>query len=721
MPDEFSRLRKLAEEKVKKEDIDISALSEDKIQSIIHNLEVHQVELEMQNAQLQVTQKSLEESKQKYFELFEFSPVGFVILDHQLKIINTNHAFSKLIQYEKEDLIAQPLTSFINPEHQDIFYLAYRTLMKGNSKKAIDIKMNTSNGNMLWAHVEILTRDEAKTFIVSVTDITDRKKQEIQVKRSEERLRLALEGTTDGVWDWNLENNEIFYSPNWKKMLGYQVNEVENKFSLWEKLTHPDDMNKAWENLNQYLEGKTTQFNQQFRMKHKNGHWVSILSRAVVTHFDEHGKPKRIIGTHVDISELKQTQQQLREALALSENQQKEIKELLTATQSILKTTDFESAAKEIFLSAKRSIGAKAGYVALLSENGKDNDLLFLDDGGLPCSVDPNLPMPVRGLREQAYKTGKVAYDNDFMNSEWAKFMPEGHVALPNVLFAPLNIQGETVGVLGLSNKETDFTKNDVKMATAFGEYAAIALQNSRILKSLEKRAKELQELNATKDRIFSIIGHDLINPINNILGFSRLINDKFDKYPSQKKKEFNLLIHNSASVVAQILDNLLTWSRSQRNNIDYQPELRDLNEVVKNTLHLMDPVARNKSISIKNKLKQPQAAYCDFNLTGTVLRNIISNAIKFTPQNGEIQIWGQEEKGHLTVTIKDNGIGMGEGQLEALFEVNNKPSKGTDGEKGTGLGLIICKEFVELYNGKIWVESKPDEGTEVKFTLPLA
>ncbi len=169
---------------------------------------------------------------------------------------------------------------------------------------------------------------------------------------------------------------------------------------------------------------------------------------------------------------------------------------LWTAAQAVLKHRKFNVSARIIFDEACRMTGATSGYVALLSETGEENEVLFLEAGGKPCTVDPDLPMPIRGLRAQSYHTGQAVFENDFMKSEWMKFMPKGHVELSNVMFAPLNIEGKTVGIMGLANKKEAFTSNDAAIAAAFGEIGAIALQNSRTLDQLDESVKELEEFN---------------------------------------------------------------------------------------------------------------------------------------------------------------------------------------------------------------------------------
>ena len=148
--------------------------------------------------------------------------------------------------------------------------------------------------------------------------------------------------------------------------------------------------------------------------------------------------------------------------------------------------------------------GAVSGYVALLSEDGHENEVLFLEAGGLPCTVDPELPMPIRGLRATVYETHKPAYDNHFMSSDWVKYMPEGHVALRNVMFAPLNIAGSTVGLIGMANKPGDFTDEDAEIAAVFGELAAIALVNSRHIDLLHQKNASLQ---AALDQVRTLHG----------------------------------------------------------------------------------------------------------------------------------------------------------------------------------------------------------------------
>ncbi|MBF0319254.1 MAG: PAS domain S-box protein [Nitrospirae bacterium] len=185
---------------------------------------------------------------------------------------------------------------------------------------------------------------------------------------------------------------------------------------------------------------------------------------------------------------------------------EEELQALLESSGAVLKYSVFADAARAIFDTCKDTIGATAGYVALLSRDGSENEVLFLDAGGLPCTVDPSLPMPIRGLRETSYRTLSAVYENDFHNSSWMDYMPEGHVMLSNAMFAPLVIEGRAVGLIGLANKPGGFTERDARLASMFGEHAAMALLNSRTLEKVENSEERLSSIVETANDAIILI-----------------------------------------------------------------------------------------------------------------------------------------------------------------------------------------------------------------------
>jgi signal transduction histidine kinase len=248
--------------------------------------------------------------------------------------------------------------------------------------------------------------------------------------------------------------------------------------------------------------------------------------------------------------------------------------------------------------------------------------------------------------------------------------------------------------------------------------------RSNRILQVANAKVQEqnvaLQDLNATKDKFFSIISHDLKGPLNSLTSFSSLLINHSEML---SKEEIKMLAHDldkSLKNLFALLENLLEWSRSQTGNIEFKPENFDLDEVLEGNQQLLKAQAQNKNISIVKGSKSDAMVYAHKNSVNTVVRNLISNAIKFTPPGGTITLNSRKNGKDVIISIADNGVGMSPEIVQKLFRIDTKHStKGTADEKGTGLGLILCKEFIEKNNGRIWVESEIGKGSVFYFNLP--
>ena len=239
---------------------------------------------------------------------------------------------------------------------------------------------------------------------------------------------------------------------------------------------------------------------------------------------------------------------------------------------------------------------------------------------------------------------------------------------------------------------------------------------NSKLLDSQDK----LSNLNKTKDKFFSIIAHDLKNPIGSFKQLTEALSEDLHKMQKEEIKEYIGLMKKNARQLFELLENLLTWSRSQRDTIDFNPVDVNLTNIVENVISTLNLQAENKMITLKNEVDPEHNLMADVNMLVTVLRNLISNAIKFTPENGHVLISSKEKENTIITSIEDNGVGIPGKRLDDLFNPGcNGSTKGTAKEGGTGLGLILCKEFVEKNGGKIWVESSENKGSTFSFSLP--
>ncbi len=239
----------------------------------------------------------------------------------------------------------------------------------------------------------------------------------------------------------------------------------------------------------------------------------------------------------------------------------------------------------------------------------------------------------------------------------------------------------------------------------------------------LQMNAKDLQNLNNSKDKFFSIIAHDLRSPFNSFLGFTEILEEEFETLPKDELKTIISFLGNSARNLFQLLENLLEWSLLQREITQFEPKTTLLYPLVENCNNITIDLARQKKIDIKIDIAKDLEVIADVHMLQTIIRNLLTNAIKFTPRDGHIQISASQDEEHfVTIGVTDTGIGIQEERLKDIFRIDsNNKTKGTDGEVSTGLGLILCKEFVEKHGGKIWVKSETGKGSTFYFTVRAA
>ncbi len=235
----------------------------------------------------------------------------------------------------------------------------------------------------------------------------------------------------------------------------------------------------------------------------------------------------------------------------------------------------------------------------------------------------------------------------------------------------------------------------------------------------IKEQREEYQKLNATKDRLLSVISHDLRSPVSHIINFSEYIHEgNLDK---NKIKEFNFFNYQNATALLFLLENLLEWAKNQQDEIYIQPEKQPLYPLIVNNLEVFNNLAKNKNIEIKTDISgEGLQAFFDYNMISTVIRNLISNAIKFTPEDGKLEVTLKELEDKVKVAVADTGIGISDEAKQKIFdEYNHFTSAGTKQERGTGIGLSISKAFIEKNGGELFIDSKPNGGSTFWFTLP--
>ncbi len=471
--------------------------TKEELLTLIQDLQLRQIELDKQNERLRKTNDELGNRYKTYSDLYEYSPVGYLTLDEKGNILKFNYTSSKLLGVEKSKLMRTAFYELVDAEFLPHFNQFIQTVFSEQANAACELKMKVQRGKQTYLYIEGASKVpglnlENRCFAV-IADCTAHVEANNALNEYMEKLNKRV------------KELDCHY-----RLSSLKSNSMEDLLQQTVEILPP-----AWQHSDKacariILDGKTykTENFRQTQWKLASNLLLNGKLAGVVEVFYLEQLPQAnedpflieeknlldVIAIRISkIVERVRGKEALRNALNASQLREKEIEALFNSSRTILKNQSFPDVARVIFDSCKELIGASSGYVALLSIDGTENEVLFLDSGGSPCHVNPELPMPIRGLRAEAYRTGKTVYENDFSNSNWIKFIPEGHVRLENVLFSPLTIDDKVVGLLGIANKSGGFTEDNAKMATSFAELASIAFMNSRSIETIKELNRNLE------------------------------------------------------------------------------------------------------------------------------------------------------------------------------------------------------------------------------------
>ncbi len=281
---------------------------------------------------------------------------------------------------------------------------------------------------------------------------------------------------------------------------------------------------------------------------------------------------------------------------------------------------------------------------------------------------------------------------------------------------------------ISMRRKDGDIIIVSFNSKVIYQEGEPIATQGTfRDVTYMKEAERKLAELNAkleeevaTKDKFFSIISHDLRSPFTALLGYTRMMDEDFESFSQDEVREAIKSLHSTSENLYELLEGLLTWSRAQRGKLELNPERVNLNETVNGLFELMHPVADKKKIELINEISPNTFVYADPDMLLGIIRNLVSNSIKFTPEEGSVRVQHSRNNDFDEITVADTGVGIAEKDLDKIFKIDvHHTTPGTNNEPGTGLGLILVKELVEKHGGKLKVESELGKGTRISFTLP--
>lgn len=515
------------------------------------------------------------------------------------------------------------------------------------------------------------------------TEIEVRKEIERNLYESEESFRAISESAKDAIVKMDNQGRVTFWNDAAEKIFGYSSDEMLGR-EPHRIIAAPEHREAASKGVEQFCKsGKGDAIGKTAEMKglHKNGTMVPVEISLSATKIRGEWNA---IGIIRDITERWQAQALIRE-------------------KNIFLTTLIETIPAPVFYKDSKGMYQGANK-AFLDFVGKKKEEII---GKTVYDVSPkDLAEKYRIQDEALINSGGVqVYDFQVRNSQGE---------MRDVIFhkgAFTDKDGKIAGLVGiiLDITETKEAQQELNML------------KDHLEDQVRSRTRELQQANATKDVFFSVIAHDLKSPFNTLIGFLDLLSNEYYSFSDAERKKFidNMLrISNNAST---LLENLLQWSRAQRGVIQYLPQMLDISALVDDVAFVMQENLDEKNISIVKIVPDGIAAWADLNMARTVLRNLVMNAIKFSHKGSKVLVECERKQDNIRISVVDHGIGIPVEMQEKLFDIKEKTQRpGTSNEKGTGLGLVLCREFTEKNNGTIWVESKPDEGSRFTFTLPV-
>ena len=730
----------------------------------------------------------------KYQFFFKHAPLGILYLDDHGVVTGCNERFA--------EIMGAPVGKFTGLKMLDLpdenVRRVTRQVLAGEPSTYRGAYTSVFSGKTI--HLSVYASplfDDHNRLVGGMAmfeDVSEQYAAEMRLLEERKRFANILEGSNVGTWEWNVQTGEVIFNERWAGIAGYTLEELlPVSIRTWESIVHPDDLSRSTELLEKHFNGQLDYYECECRMRHKQGHNVWVLDRGRVSSWSEDGKPLLMYGSHVDISDRKQWEEEVSkktdmlekffdvnlDLLCIADNDGRFIKankawervlgypekELLEKPymdfvhpDDVQKTRDAMAqlmSQKEVMNFVNRYRTKSGDYRHIEWRSKPSGNLVYAAardiTGRLKVEEELKEAKETAERNEAMFKAifdtspaGIAIYNEDgvtfYLNDAIAKI--DGYPVKEELgtHFAarihPDDLDMVMQHVSDIFSGKTKRIAREVRfihkeghtvwvMAETMlfpyefsGKKAVIsALQDITGIKEAEK---ELQELNATKDKFMSIISHDLRSPFNAILGYSELLLDQHDIIDGAARGKLIQNLFNVAGNTLKLLDNLLTWARSQSGKLEMAAAIINMKFMVSDLFVFFEAAATNKQIDLCNDIHESIFVTADKFMLDTILRNLVTNAIKYSHAGGVITLGAKPVNGWVEFSVRDTGVGMDEPTRLSLFNLGEtRVRPGTNNEQGTGLGLILCKEFVEKHGGQIWVHSDPGKGSDFCFTLP--
>lgn len=645
---------------------------------ILHELRVHQIQLEMQNEELRRVQLELEITRKKYFDLYDLAPVGYVILDETGIILEANLTAAVMLGAERSQLVNKSITRFVLREDQDLYYLCHKQLLETHERQGCEMRMVRMDGLSIWAQIDISAvqgiGEMMRTWVVLV-DITARKQAEEALQESQAyaqqqsvKLKAVIDAMPAGVLiAHDPECSQITCNPMWLEIVGV-INEQ-----------NPDNEASCEQpRLEIRRDGETISMDQlPVRVACVSGSPVIgdnievIRADGVTRHFygnavplfDSQGAVRGAVGVLLDITELKQAQDKVAGLAAIVESSSDAI---------IGKTLD------GIIVSWNHGAEALYGYS---DKEALGRSITFLIPPDHPDEIPPTL---------EKIRRAETITDNDNVHMR-----KDGGLVSVSLTVAPVkDSEGRIVGSSTIARDITDRKKFEER---------------------IRQYSRELEQSNRELDNFALIVAHDLRAPLRAVSGFAARLQKRYKEKLDAEADQYIAFISEGTERMERLITDLLEYARV--GNIGKPPVPVDVKALMEKVLTDLKPEITERQAVIT--VESLPVVSADGTQLMQVLENLVGNALKYCTNEPRIRISAERKDGEWLFRVSDNGIGIDPRQFARIFDIFQRLHT-REAYSGSGVGLAICKKIVERFGGRIWVESKPGEGSTFLFTLPV-
>ncbi len=665
------------------------------------------------------TAEALHRAEAGYRRLFETAKDGILILDAKTgSILDVNPYMINLLGYPFDAFIGKPFWEFGFPEDVVANRYNFTELQQNKYIRYDNLPLKASDGSKI--DVEFVSNvyevDNRKVAQCNIRNISERKRMEEELREANTNLENLINSANAPIIVWDPQFHILRFNHAFEFLTGRSEAEVLGQ-SL--EILFPDSM---VEESMQYIRDASTGKSLdaiEIKIIHKNNSPRTVLWNSA-TLFAQDGKtPLATIAQGYDI-----TKRKLADTIHLARMRLIEISAASSLMPLMRMTVDEICALSDSPIGFFHFVEEDERTLQLQAWSTKTTEEMCTAEGsGKHYDIDK------AGVWVDCIRQRKPVIHNEYATLPHRKGLPAGHAPIIREMLLPITRFDKIVAVVGIGNKTSNYTDDDVAYAMQLADLSWDIIKRKRAEDEILVQNDKLSTLNAEKDKFFSVIAHDLRSPVSGLLGLTEIMATESSDFSADEIKRLSTELRNSVSNIYTLLGNLLEWAQFQRDSIVFSPKELDFSKIFSQCEDSVRQRALQKEISITLESPPGLKIFADERMISSVLRNLLSNAVKFTRKNGQITVTSkQNENGMSVISVIDTGIGIPQNIIGKLFKLGEKTgSRGTDNEPSTGLGLILCKEFVEKHGGAIRAESIAENielgqtgGSTFTVTIPL-